>query len=348
MGNCCTSQSPQLSDDIEYSEQVTIRVKEKDQNNKTIRLDTVVFHVTSPISQISKNLAFAGLSFALSACVLPGLDPRMLVNKDCQDGIICVEHADTILLGLFDGHGKDGLKVAHFCCSFMKEFFVAHHSTFLESPKTAIEEIIEACDKKLRSNPNEFDAMLSGTTAVVLFITGEGIHIGSVGDSRAILATIPNSNTPMVPPPASSNPYIRKIEPSRQLKPVALTIDQKPNHDVELARIEKSGGKVQQLTDDYGHKVGPFRVWQKNGILPGLAMSRSIGDGVAKEIGVIATPIYHFFQHIMFRDQFIVMASDGVWDVMENIEVVNFVERFRKKCIKKNGPKAYPHRVNFI
>lgn len=32
------------------------------------------------------------------------------------------------------------------------------------------------------------------------------------------------------------------------------------------------------------------------------------------------------------------MASDGVWDVMENIEVVNFVERFRNDCSGKSAP----------
>ena len=337
-----------LTDDLEYSERVLIRIKERNVNNKVINHDPVEFRLTSPSVQLNQSFTGTTLSYSLSACVLPGLDPRMLVNKECQDGVICAEHANTILLGLFDGHGKDGKKVAQFCCSFMKDFFITRHDEFMTNPPEAIENIIVECDSKLRSIGNEMDAMLSGTTAVVAFITPEGIHIGSVGDSRAILGTIPNTNTVLELVPVTSNPYVRKVEPVRQLNAVALTIDQKPNHDIELARIEKSGGKVQQLTDEYGKKVGPFRVWQKNGILPGLAMSRSIGDGVAKEIGVIATPLYHFFPHILFRDQFLVIASDGVWDVMENLEVINFVERFRKKCLKKHGPRAYPHRVRCI
>ena len=337
-----------LSDELEYAERITIRIKERNANNKVINRDPVDFRVTSPLVQLNQNFSGTTLSFSLTACVLPGQDPRMLVNKDCQDGVLCAEHANTILLALFDGHGKDGQKVANFCCAFMKEFFITLHDEFQDDPSQAIENIIVECDKKLRSLGNQIDSMLSGTTAVVAFITHEGIHIGSVGDSRAILGTIPNNNTVVESAPASINPYVRKVEPVRQLKPVVLTVDQKPNHDVELSRIEKCGGKVQQLTDDYGNKVGPFRVWQKNGILPGLAMSRSIGDGVAKEIGVIATPIYYFFPHVFFRDQFLVIASDGVWDVMENIEVINFVERFRKKCLKKHGPRAYPHRVRCI
>ena len=40
-------------------------------------------------------------------------------------------------------------------------------------------------------------------------------------------------------------------------------------------------------------------------------MSRSIGDRIAKRIGVIATPVCHNFQ-LYDTDQFVVMASDGI------------------------------------
>lgn len=30
-----------------------------------------------------------------------------------------------------------------------------------------------------------------------------------------------------------------------------------------------------------------------------------------------------------YGDQFVVAASDGVWDVMNNDEVINFVEKYR-------------------
>ena len=45
--------------------------------------------------------------------------------------------------------------------------------------------------------------------------------------------------------------------------------------------------------------------------LPGLAMSRSIGDLVAAQVGVIAEPdiIVH---ELTAADKFIVIASDGI------------------------------------
>jgi len=40
------------------------------------------------------------------------------------------------------------------------------------------------------------------------------------------------------------------------------------------------------MKDENGKLVGPYRVWLANEDLPGLAMSRSIGDQIAKDIGI--------------------------------------------------------------
>ena len=48
---------------------------------------------------------------------------------------------------------------------------------------------------------------------------------------------------------------------------------------------------------------------------PGLAMSRSIGDEIGRKIGVISTPIVTVYELQEGFDYFIVLASDGIWDV---------------------------------
>lgn len=343
---CCASSSAQITENISYDSAVVIKIKEKDIRGKVLSADTVAVALTSPSSQSFDKFLIEKMNFTFSSCVIPGLDPRGLINKECQDAVFYLKLQSSLLVGLFDGHGREGQKIASFCCKFMKVYFEGHFADFISDPKAALETIILECDGSLRDKSSGIEAMLSGTTGLVMYINSEGYHVASVGDSRAILATLPQADSPIEVPPASPNKYVRTIDPIRQLKSVALSIDQKPNHELELARIESCGGKVQQLTDDHGNKVGPFRVWQKNGTLPGLAMSRSIGDGVAKELGVIANPVYHYFPHIPFRDQFIVVGSDGVWDVMENIEVINFTERFRKKCIQGVGSKEYPHGIS--
>ncbi len=39
-----------------------------------------------------------------------------------------------------------------------------------------------------------------------------------------------------------------------------------------------------------GDPIGPQRVWLKNENIPGLAMSRSVGDRVAHSVGVSSEP----------------------------------------------------------
>ena len=66
--------------------------------------------------------------------------------------------------------------------------------------------------------------------------------------------------------------------------------------------------------------IGCDRVWVKDQKYPGIAMSRSLGDLVAKQIGVICEPEIKVF----IRDNNvlgIVIASDGVWEWLSNEEV---------------------------
>lgn len=53
-------------------------------------------------------------------------------------------------------------------------------------------------------------------------------------------------------------------------------------------------------------------------------MTRTLGDYKGKEIGLISDPE---IQHIELKpgDKFIILASDGVWDVMSSAEVVGFI-----------------------
>ena len=60
-------------------------------------------------------------------------------------------------------------------------------------------------------------------------------------------------------------------------------------------------------------------------------MTRTLGDLQAKSIGLISEPE---IQNIELKpgDRFIVIASDGVWDVMSSAEVVGFI-------VSTNDPK---------
>ncbi|KAL8033241.1 hypothetical protein ABFX02_13G149400 [Erythranthe guttata] len=164
--------------------------------------------------------------------------------------------------------------------------------------KKSILKAFKLMDKELKLHPT-IDCFCSGSTAVALIKQGEDIIIGNVGDSRAVLATRDKDNT---------------------LTAVQLTVDLKPNLPREAARIQKCKGRVFALQDE----PEVARVWLPNSDSPGLAMARAFGDFCLKDFGLISKPdVYH--HTITDRDKFVILATDGVWDVLSNKEAVDIV-----------------------
>ena len=95
----------------------------------------------------------------------------------------------------------------------------------------------------------------------------------------------------------------------------------------EKERIEKAGGYISQFIEEDGLQGGPYRVWVKGEKYPGIAMSRSIGDHIAKGVGVICEPEINVFVINMFC-KYIVVASDGIWDFLSNDEVMDIVNPY--------------------
>lgn len=75
----------------------------------------------------------------------------------------------------------------------------------------------------------------------------------------------------------------------------------------EAERIKRCKGRVFALQDE----PEVPRVWLPFDDAPGLAMARAFGDFCLKEYGVISIPEFSHRQ-LTDRDQFIVIASDGV------------------------------------
>ena len=80
----------------------------------------------------------------------------------------------------------------------------------------------------------------------------------------------------------------------------------------ERARIEKAGGFVTY-----------FGVWRVNGI---LATSRALGDYSLKNNHVVSpVPDILTFNMAEHNPLFMILATDGLWDVFSNTEAVRFV-----------------------
>ncbi|KAL1316786.1 hypothetical protein HN51_068936 [Arachis hypogaea] len=91
-----------------------------------------------------------------------------------------------------------------------------------------------------------------------------------------------------------------------------LSRDHKPDREDEKERIEAAGGRVID--------------WNGNRVLGVLATSRSIGDHYMKPF-VIAQPEIQVSRRTD-SDEFVVVASDGLWDVVSNSFACQLVRNY--------------------
>jgi serine/threonine protein phosphatase PrpC len=137
--------------------------------------------------------------------------------------------------------------------------------------------------------------------------TQRTILAANIGDSRAVLC--------------------------RDDKAWDLSRDHKPNDPTEKTRIESFGGSVVWCgeTDTFGAPIDDRGIYRVNG---NLALSRAIGDRserphVTAEPEIISVPVKQ-------GDQFVIVATDGLWDVMDSDDAVNYVKLSLKAGLSKN------------
>jgi serine/threonine protein phosphatase PrpC len=247
---------------------------------------------------------------AVAGVSLRGHNPT--ARKTNQDAMVMVEHASTssLLVAVFDGHGVQG----HDVSGFVARTFV---TALLQDPRfvgaggdlcAALSDCLMSAEAAMLHEPS-IDASLSGCTAAAAILRGKKLYAIGVGDSRIVLggASPLKSGEAWSPATVTAKPVTR---------------DHKPDLPDERKRIVDSGGRVMATRNRLApHILGPPRVWLKDVPAPGLAMSRSLGDLVAKAAGVISTPD-RFTVELDVSSRVLLLASDGLWDFVPNHEAI--------------------------
>ena len=240
-------------------------------------------------------------------------------TKVNQDSFLVLQNEynlkDFNVFSVMDGHGVNGHLVSRFVTKYFTSFFKknkkmnssnsSEDQIFYRLKKNdydVLKRVFRHAERDLEKN-DDIDANFSGTTCVMVFQVGERIICANVGDSRAIMV--------------------------KGNKAIPLSFDQKPDDPEESKRIKENGGEISQYEED-GEKSGPFRVWKKGEAYPGIAMSRSIGDFIASKLGVIPEP--KFLEEKIDKDtKFIIVASDGIWEFLDNDTVKNITMPYYEK-----------------
>ncbi|KAL5072799.1 hypothetical protein RYX36_011783 [Vicia faba] len=245
-----------------------------------------------------------------------------------QDAITVWENfggeKDVIFCGVLDGHGPIGHKFS----TYIRDNLPSKLSTTMKMSQqnVSIDNSSNASKKSTNGNSweeqffssfNDMDQDLAknidregfsgGSTAITLIKKGDQLIIGNLGDSRAVLCTKANDNNRV---------------------PIQLTVDLVPDVPSEANRVMKCGGRVFPAQED--PEVN--RIWLPEGDCPGLAMTRAFGDFCLKKYGLSSVPEV-FYRKILKEDEFVVMATDGIWNVLSNNEVITLVALAPKRSL---------------
>lgn len=233
-----------------------------------------------------------------------GFSARQGIRRNMEDTHVVQypfgEEENYSFFAIYDGH--DGKYAAQLSAQILHKKFLHE---YLQNKNDSVDNLLlkafEQTEEELKKGVCYIDhngimqhsTDSSGTTAITAFLQNNVLHLAWVGDSRAILI--------------------------RNGKVFLVTNDHKPDMQSERLRIENAGGKV--ILDK-----------QKTHRINGLSLSRALGDFREKKMNsgaLIATP--EILQTEIQDDDILVIACDGLWDVMTNEEIAYLINNLMKE-----------------
>jgi len=226
-----------------------------------------------------------------------------------QDDFFVLSRSESLLFGVLDGHGPEGHDISHFVQEKLPMYIMERlrqNEVWTEAVRGAASQVSEYLAEEQRRA-----AHYSGTTATVLMLghcesspsVMYSLRCAYLGDSLAVRA--------------------QRRSRSSQWEVTVLTDAHRPDREDERSRIADMGGKV-DLSPGPGV---PARLitpeWK-------IAMSRSFGDLHAERYG-LSHEIEFAPECTIEKDceTFILVCSDGVWDVMPPAQAVSLVGKFK-------------------
>lgn len=223
------------------------------------------------------------------------------------------KNAFRAFFAVFDGHG--GPEAADFAAHHMADIMYKHVKAAGDDVETGLIKGFKQTERDVLINSLQTGAS-DGCTACTVSIIGNTLWVANAGDSRCVLA--------------------------RDGKAVALSTDHRPDVTSERHRIEANGGQIEQrgvtrpslcCFSSKELKVGSHRLWPG-----GFSVSRALGNinyklpcrgRVSSSKILVADP--EIIEHrIAPDDQFVIVASDGFWDAVDNEEAVKMVLKHQK------------------
>ena len=222
-----------------------------------------------------------------------------------QDGLIVKQNLQNIrgqyLFGVCDGHGAQGQAIS----DYFKEQFVQTVELLLPfepKPDQIQKALIGATEKVANSLAGtQIDIVFSGCTCLNVVVSGNNLVCANLGNCRAVIG--------------------RGAEKWQSL---ALNVEHTLQNRKERERMIANNARIAVDTGENGEADGVERIYMGNQDVPGLEITRSIGDKIGKFIGMISVPETKAFV-LQADDKFVIIGTQGLWKYMTGIEAVCIV-----------------------
>lgn len=223
-------------------------------------------------------------------------------SRPNQEDSFCIagDHLETdgyAIYCVFDGHGC--ADYAMHASVHMKDYILLdgafQHGDFESALSRGFRRENEALKQAFENNPK------GGTTATVTLVANNRLYLANVGDSRCVLA---------------------QLDRNYSLKAIRISKDHKTKDPQEYQRVVSHGGII-----------SGGRVYSQD---HAINMTKALGDFDFK------APLNHadgdwiaadpFINSVVLKPQhdFLVLASDGLWNLMKDQQVVETVQKWRK------------------
>eukprot|EP01138_Halocafeteria_seosinensis_P013081 gb/GECG01013359.1/.p1 GENE.gb/GECG01013359.1/~~gb/GECG01013359.1/.p1 ORF type:complete len:520 (+),score=70.00 gb/GECG01013359.1/:1-1560(+) len=288
-----------------------------------------------------------------------GVSPKP-PQKANQDSLVVLpklgNRNNLSAFAVFDGHGPRGEDASHFC-RLQLENAITHQKEFQSSPAKGLQACFPALHRELiRScKRGAVEMAVSGSTAVAVLFDGDRLICANVGDSRAVLCsyippTVEGNQEANTEGQASTKDVDVDVPEKEQLSAwnsipgrtgnqaagrwisTALSSDHKPDREDERARIEATNARIlseAQLVS-FGDPDKLYICRESEGMIRyGVLFTRSIGDVDSHtHLGLTDESEVHETRLEKDVDRFVILATDGIWDAISNVEAAAIISRF--------------------
>jgi len=209
------------------------------------------------------------------------------------------------MIGVFDGHG--GKLVSKYLKDNLPDYFTKKFKdNLLSKPEKFSKYVSKVFDtlqtKLIEEHPKAVN--YCGSTACLV------IHCINKLEKKGYLWVINIGDS-------------RAVLNNKNGLSIQLSKDHKPNSPDERMRIEKMGGKIAFDGADWRVKD--------------LSLSRAFGD---IDCTPYVTHLPQIYKHkLSSKDKFIILACDGLWDVVSNQDAIDFIQDLLNKNFKGNFSK---------